>query len=82
MLPVCILGGDAQIADTGVLTLESFRGKGHARKVVRAISKYAYIQGYEPQYRCQIDNFASSALARAAGLKLFGKWEIASVLSD
>lgn len=51
--------GDAQIADLGVLTLTSFRGKGHARKVVRSISKYAFEQGYETQYRCQLDNEAS-----------------------
>ncbi|WP_426576833.1 GNAT family N-acetyltransferase [Xenorhabdus stockiae] len=69
---------DALIADMGVLTLEPFRGKGHARQVVRAISKHAYIQGYEPQYRCQIDNFASSALAKSVGLTLFGKWEMVS----
>ncbi|OTA15283.1 acetyltransferase [Xenorhabdus vietnamensis] len=69
---------DAQIADLGVLTLAPFRGKGHARKVVRTISKHAYAQGYEPQYRCQLDNLASSALAKAAGMTLFGKWELVS----
>ncbi|BAH43849.1 hypothetical protein BBR47_28720 [Brevibacillus brevis NBRC 100599] len=69
---------DAQIADLGVLTLTSFRGKGHARKVVRSISKYAYSQGYEPQYRCQLDNHTSTALAKAAGFTLFGKWEVIS----
>ncbi|MBD2785017.1 GNAT family N-acetyltransferase [Xenorhabdus sp. DI] len=69
---------NAQIADMGVLTLESFRGQGHARKVVRAISQYAYAHGYEPQYRCQLDNLASLALAKAAGLTLFGKWELVS----
>ncbi|MFD0717572.1 GNAT family N-acetyltransferase [Paenibacillus sp. GCM10027626] len=42
---------NAQIADLGVLTLTPFRGKGHARKAVRSICKYAYEQGYEPQYR-------------------------------
>ncbi|MGF6174637.1 GNAT family N-acetyltransferase [Ensifer sp. 4252] len=72
---------DAQIADTGVLTLPSFRGKGHARNVVRAISRYAYEQGFEPQYRCQLDNQASAALAKAAGLALFGKWEVISPTS-
>lgn len=69
---------NAQIADLGVLTLTPFRGKGHARKVVRSISKYAYDQGYEPQYRCQLDNQASVLLAKAAGLTLFGKWEVIS----
>ncbi|MEX3623012.1 GNAT family N-acetyltransferase [Viridibacillus arvi] len=69
---------NAQIADLGVLTLTPFRGKGHARKVVRSISKYACDQGYEPQYRCQLDNQASTLLAKAAGLTLFGKWEVIS----
>jgi len=74
--------GDSQIADLGVLTLTSFRGKGHARKVVRSICKYAYDQGYEPQYRCQLDNQASTSLAKAAGLTLFGKWDVVSPESE
>ncbi|MDE9562947.1 GNAT family N-acetyltransferase [Xenorhabdus bovienii] len=69
---------NAQIADLGVLTLVPFRGKGHASKVVRSISQYACHQGYEPQYRCQLDNYASTSLAKAAGLTLFGKWEVIS----
>ncbi|TVX94678.1 GNAT family N-acetyltransferase [Paenibacillus agilis] len=68
----------SKMADLGVLTLTSYRGKGHARKVVRSISKYAYEQGYEPQYRCQLDNLTSVSLAKAAGLTLFGKWEVIS----
>ncbi len=67
---------DAQIADTGVLTLPAFRSKGHARNVISAISRYAYEQGFEPQYRCQIDNHASVALAQASNLTPFGKWEV------
>ncbi|WP_026555163.1 GNAT family N-acetyltransferase [Arthrobacter sp. 35W] len=69
---------DAPLADLGVLTVEEFRGKGHARAVVRAISRYAYSQGYEPQYRCQLDNHASRALAAAAGLEQFGTWQVVS----
>ncbi|UNK15955.1 GNAT family N-acetyltransferase [Paenibacillus sp. N3/727] len=69
---------DAQIADLGVLTLTPFRGKAYARKVVRSISKYACDQGYEPQYRCQLDKLASVSLAKAAGLTLFGKWDVIS----
>lgn len=70
--------GSARIADTGVLTLPPHRGRGHAARVVRAIGRHACEQGYEPQYRCQIDNQASAALARAAGLTLFGTWEVVS----
>lgn len=69
---------DAAIADMGVMTLAAFRGRGHARNLVRSISQFAGAQGYEPQYRCQLDNVASIALAKAAGLTLFGKWEVVS----
>ena len=67
-----------KMADLGVLTLPPYRGLGHASRVVRAISRYAYDQGYEPQYRCQVDNEASASLARSAGLSLFGTWEVVS----
>ncbi|MEB9682992.1 GNAT family N-acetyltransferase [Bacillus thuringiensis serovar pingluonsis] len=69
---------DVQIADLGVLTLLPFRGKGHARQVVRTICKYALEQGYEPQYRCQLNNEDSKLLAKAAGLTLLGKWDVIS----
>jgi GNAT superfamily N-acetyltransferase len=68
----------ARIADLGVLTLPPFRGRGHGRRVVRSISRYACLQGYEPQYRCQLDNQASVSLAGTAGLTVFGKWEVVS----
>lgn len=66
----------APIADLGVLTLPDFRSQGRARAVVRSICQFARDQGYEPQYRCQEDNFASVALATASGLALLGKWEV------
>lgn len=66
----------AAIMDLGVLTLPIFRGRGHARQLVRAVFRYACARGYEPQYRCQVDNSASSALARAAGLTLFGTLDV------
>lgn len=69
---------DQKIADMGVLTLPPSRGQGHAGRVVRAISRHAYGRGYEPQYRCQLDNEASAALAKAAGLTLYGTWEVIS----
>ncbi|WP_395383280.1 GNAT family N-acetyltransferase [Mesorhizobium sp. UC22_110] len=69
---------DARLADIGVLTLAEFRGRGHARKAVRTLARYIYEQGYHPQYRCQTDNVASVALARAAGLALFGRWRLIS----
>ena len=70
--------GNARIADLGVLTLPACRRRGHARAVVRALCKHAAQQGYEPQYRCQLDNHASLAVAKAAGLTHFGTWEVVS----
>jgi RimJ/RimL family protein N-acetyltransferase len=67
-----------KIADVGVLTLPPHRGMGHASRVIRAISRYACDQGYEPQYRCQLDNSASVSLAKAAGLTRFGTLEFIS----
>lgn len=65
-----------QLADLGVITLPEFRGRGLGRATVRAMSAEAIGNGYEPQYRCQLDNAASVALARAAGFSCFGEWEV------
>jgi GNAT superfamily N-acetyltransferase len=70
--------GNARLADLGVLTLPTHRGRGHARAVVQAACRYAAEHGYQPQYRCQLDNHASIALAKAAGLTRFGTWEVVS----
>jgi RimJ/RimL family protein N-acetyltransferase len=69
---------DAAIADIGVLTLPCFRRKGHAKSLLRSISRHALSRGHQPQYRCQWDNEASIALATAAGFSLFGSWEVVS----
>ncbi|MFE7563825.1 GNAT family N-acetyltransferase [Kitasatospora sp. NPDC057500] len=73
---------DAPLADLGVLTLPPHRGKGHARHLVRAISRHAIARGYETQYRCQLDSHASVALAGSAGLTHFGTWDIVSPDSE
>lgn len=67
---------DSKLADTGVLTLPSGRGKGHAHRLFLAISRFAIERGFEPQYRCQLDNIPSIALANACGLVEFGKWNL------
>lgn len=64
------------LADTGVLTLPRFRGRGLARQTVRAMSAHALGLGFEPQYRCQLDNLASVALATSAGLTRLGSWDV------
>ncbi len=69
---------DSLLADIGVLTLPGFRGRGLARHLVRALSRFAVGAGYEPQYRCQLDNPASIALAHSSGLTLFGTWQVVS----
>lgn len=67
---------ESQLADLGVITLPGFRGRGLGRQTVRAISAAVLRRGYEPQYRCRLDNTASVALAHAAGLTHFGRWEV------
>lgn len=74
---MCLWDG-SPVADLGVLTLPDDRGKGFARAVVQSINRFSRQQGYEPQYRCQLDNHASAALAKACGLMLFGKWMVAT----
>jgi GNAT superfamily N-acetyltransferase len=63
-------------ADLGITTLPEYRGRGLAKRTVRAISARALAEGYEPQYRCQLDNTASASLARAAGFAQFGLWDV------
>lgn len=67
---------DVPLADIGVLTLEVARGNGRVTQLLRAAARHAMARGYELQYRCQLDNKASVALAQAGGLALFGRWEI------
>ena len=67
---------DTRIADLGVITLPEVRGRGFGRRTVRAMSAAALERGFEPQYRCQHDNAASVALARAAGFTLLGEWVV------
>lgn len=64
------------LADLGVITLPEFRGRGLGRRTVRALSASALERGYEPQYRCQLDNSASITLAEASDFTLFGEWEV------
>lgn len=64
------------IADLGVLTLSEYRGKGYARELVSAICQIAWEKGYQPQYRCQLDNKASLALANSLNLIPYVKWDV------
>ncbi|WP_418002154.1 GNAT family N-acetyltransferase [Mycobacterium sp. PDNC021] len=70
------------LADIGVLTASSARGRANAKTLVRKMFRYALAEGYEPQYRCQLDNAASIGLATSLNLHLFGQWEIAMPDAD
>ncbi|MCM3501525.1 GNAT family N-acetyltransferase [Microbacterium sp. P26] len=65
-----------RLADLGVITLPEYRGRGLARATVLAMAAEALEQGYEPQYRCQLDNAPSVALALASGFRRFGEWTV------
>lgn len=65
-----------RLADLGVITLPEFRGRGLARATVLAMAAEALQRGYEPQYRCQLDNAPSVALALASGFRRFGEWVV------
>ncbi len=67
---------ETRLADLGVITLPDYRGRGLARRTVRAMSAHALADGCEPQYRCQLDNESSIALAVAAGFTRFATWDV------
>lgn len=69
-------GPGGRLADLGVLTLPTDRGQGVARGVVRALAREVDARGLTVQYRCQLDNGASAALALSAGLVELGTWEV------
>lgn len=83
---VCIAsayhGENDKMADIGVITLPTERGKSYATRVVRAISHDICAQNFEPQYRCQQDNEASISVAKSVGLALYCTWEPLSPNSD
>jgi len=66
---------DSALADVGVITHPQHRRQGHARAVVRAISRRLLQRGYQPQYRCFHTNAASAAVAASAGMGRFGTWD-------
>lgn len=66
----------SQLVDMGVLTLPPYRGKGYAKKLIEFMSQSVLAEGYEPQYRCQLDNTASVGLAKKLNLELFALWNV------
>lgn len=59
-------------AEAGVDTVEEFRGKGYAMRVVAAWARAVRASGRVPIYSTSWDNLASQAVARKLGLVLFG----------
>lgn len=67
---------EAPLADLGVLSRPEARRRGLACQVLRALAGHALSHGLQPQYRSQLDNKASLALAHAAGLQAFARWDV------
>ncbi|GAA3868336.1 GNAT family N-acetyltransferase [Tessaracoccus defluvii] len=70
-------GDGAAVADIGVITAPTHRGRGLGRAVVRATARHILGEGLSPLYRCQATNVASAATGRGAGFTLFGRWDVA-----
>lgn len=71
-------GGSATVADLGVVTLPAARGKGRAKSVIEALVRHALSEGFEPQYRCQLDNTSSVILAGKSGFERLGTWDVSA----
>jgi RimJ/RimL family protein N-acetyltransferase len=59
-------------AEVGVNTLEPFRGRGHASRVVAAWAIAVREMGQVPLYSTSWENLASQGVARRLGLQLYG----------
>jgi RimJ/RimL family protein N-acetyltransferase len=59
-------------AEAGVNTLEAFRDRGHASRVVAAWATAVRDTGRVPLYSTSWDNLASQGVARRLGLRLYG----------
>lgn len=70
------LWDNTKLADLGVIINEQYRDRGIATRLVQVICSHVIDKGYVPQYRCQIDNQPSIALAEAVGFSLFGQLEV------
>lgn len=70
------------LADLGVVTLPSHRGRGLGRDVIHALARHAIERGFEPQYRCQIDNAPSVTLAARSGFERFASWDVSVPEAD
>ncbi|WP_193072066.1 GNAT family N-acetyltransferase [Pseudomonas sp. FME51] len=64
---------DSLFADMGILTHPDYRQQGFAKLLIRALCKLILNDGYQPQYRCQLDNLSSLILAEKAGFSPFAQ---------
>ncbi|OBU02622.1 GNAT family N-acetyltransferase [Morganella psychrotolerans] len=65
----------SRLMDIGVLTHPGYRKQGFASLAVRALSHAALQAGFTPQYRCQLNNEPSLALAEHSGFTPFAQWD-------
>jgi GNAT superfamily N-acetyltransferase len=70
--------GDSAV-DVGVLVDPAVRGQGLGAAVVADVTRRAARSGRLVQYRCNEENAASAALARACGFELWGVLTVASL---
>jgi hypothetical protein len=63
------------VAEAGVDTAETFRGRGYAALVTAAWAQAIRAAGITPVYSTSDDNHASQAVARKLGLREFG-WDV------
>ncbi len=67
---------ETMLADIGILTAPDARGRGIARELVRAAARDTLARGYEPQYRCGVENAASRATGLAAGFTWWATYRV------
>jgi hypothetical protein len=58
-----------KVAEIGINTLDRYRGQGHGRSVVTALTKHLIGKGIVPMWSCDASNEASRALAISVGFK-------------
>ena len=60
------------IQHTGIVTLETERRKGYAKRTAALAAHHLIENGICPQWECHVENIASIALAEAVGYEKFG----------
>ena len=74
IVAACLLGlmWAEQVANIGLITEPEFRGKGYAKRVCQAASKFGEAVGYLMLYQTLLSNDAAVRVAERAGYKQYG----------